>query len=134
MDMKTKYLKLSNDLLGKVEIYELSSAETYNRYDEIAKRTTDEVAGTRFNVLLKIPEKEIFDEKLEVKVAGFNPIPQYKSGDKAFCRFTNLQLTISKIEYGKATIKGVADSIELVSTSDNEQIKGQLKLNLNNKQ
>lgn len=131
MEVKTKFINLSNDILGDSEAFKLSSAETYNKFDEVAKKTTDEIEGTRFKVLLNIPEKEIYDEKLEVKVKGINPISQYKSGTTAFCKFTNLKLYISTIEYGKATIRGVADGIQLISTSDNEQIKGQLKLNLN---
>lgn len=130
MEVKTKFINLSNDILGDSNVFKLSSAESYKKYDEIAKKTTDEIEGTKFKVLLNIPEKEIYDEKLEVKIEGLNPIPQYKSGTTAFCRFTNLKLYISTIEYGKATIRGVADSIQLVSASDNEQIKGQLKLNL----
>ncbi len=130
MEVKTKFINLNNDILGNTDVFKLSSAEPYKKYDEIAQKVTEEIEGTRFKILLNIPEKEIYDEKLEVKIAGINPIPQYKNGNTAFCRFTNLKLSISSVEYGKATIRGVADSIELLSTSDNEQIKGQLKLNL----
>lgn len=130
MEVKTKFINLNNDLLGNGDVFALVSAEPYKRYDEIAKKTTDEIEGTRFTILLNIPEKEIIWEKLDVKIAGTNPIPQYKSGETRDCKFTNLRLNISNVEFGKATIRGVADSIELVSTRDNEQIKGQLKLNL----
>lgn len=128
MEVKKDVIDLKSNTFG--EVFKLSSAEPYKKYDEIAQKTTDEIEGMRFKVMINIPEKEIYDEKLEVKIAGFNPIPQYKSGDNAFCRFTNLQLIITKYEFGKFTIRGEADNIELVSTSDNEQIKGQLKLNL----
>ncbi len=129
MEIKKDYV-LNSNTLG--DVFKLSCVEPYKKYDETTQKTTDEIEGMRFYVTITIPEKEIYDEKLAVKIAGRNPIPQYKSGDTAFCRFTNLQLIITKYEFGKFTIRGEATGIELLSTSDNEQIKGQLKLNLNN--
>lgn len=132
MEVKTKFLKINNDILGEESIFPLVQAEDYNGYDTALGKSTGERAGTRFKVLIDNPDKEIFCEKLEVKIAGANPIPQYKSGDNADCKFINLQLSIATIEYGKAEIRATADGIKLVSTKEQaeEPIKGQIKLKL----
>lgn len=134
MQVKMKFVSLNKELLGDSDVFALIGVEQYKKFDQNTGKVTDEIEGNKYIILLNIPEKEINWEKLEVKIAGKNQIPQYKSGETRDCKFTNLKLNISKVEFGKATIRGVADSIELVSTKDNEQIEGQLKLNLTNKQ
>ena len=132
MDILKDFVKLDNTMLGNTNEYVLVRVKPYKRYDEVAQKSTDEILGHSFFVVIDDPEKEIDCEKLEVRIAGPNPIPQYKNGERVSCQFENLQLTISKIEYGKATIKATADGIKLVSTKeqDEKQIKGQIKLNM----
>lgn len=132
MKIKTQYLKLNNSILGESDVYLLLRAEPYKRYDPIARRTTDEIEGYRFKIGIDDPDREIDSEKLEVKIAGVNPIPQYKSGERVWCKFKNLQLTISSLEYGQAEIKGTAGRIELVDYDKQEEhsSKKQIKLNV----
>lgn len=132
MKIKTKYLKLNNSILGESDVYLLLRAEPYKRYDPIARRTTDEIEGYRFKIGIDDPDREIDSEKLEVKIVGANPIPQYKSGERVFCKFVNLQLTISTVEFGNAEIKATADGIKLVDTKTQAEqpISGQIKLKL----
>lgn len=131
MKIKTKYLKLTNDMLGE-DTFLLVEAEDYNSYDPQLGKSTGIREGTRFTVLIDNPQKEINCEKLEVKIVGENPIPQYKNGERIDCKFINLQLTISNIEYGKADIKGTADGIKLMSSKGQaeQQIDGQIKLKM----
>lgn len=132
MKIKSQYLKLNNSILGESDVYLLLRAEPYKKYDPIAKRTTDEVEGYRFKIGIDDPDREIDSEKLEVKIAGANPIPQYKNGERVFCKFKNLQLTISRFEYGQAEIKGTADGIILVNEKSQTErpIDGQIKLKM----
>lgn len=116
MKIKVKYLKPTNDVLGEEDVFLLVETEDYNGYDNTTGKSTGTREGTRFTVLIDNPEKEINCEKLEVKIAGANPIPQYKNGQRIDCKFTNLQLTISNVEYGKAEIRATADGIKLVNT------------------
>lgn len=131
MKIKTKYLKLTNDMLGD-DTFLLVESEDYNGFDRTTGKSTGERAGTRFKVLIDNVEKEISCEKLEVKIAGENPIPQYKSGEKVDCKLINLQLTIASIEYGKAEIKATADGIKLVNAKAQAEqpIDGQIKLKM----
>ncbi len=115
MKIKSQYLKLNNSILGESDIYLLLRVQPYKKYDPITQKTTNEIEGYCFKIGIDDPAREIDSEKLEVKIAGVNPIPQYKSGDRVFCKFKNLQLTISKLEYGQAEIKGTADGITLVN-------------------
>ena len=133
MKIKSKYLEVKNSVLGEDTIFSLIQAEDYNGFDTTTGKSTGERQGTRFTVLVDVPEKEVYYEKLEVKIAGTNPIPQYKSGDNADCRFTNLQLNITSIEYGRAEIKATADGIELVNADERQEqsSKSQMKINAN---
>lgn len=132
MKTKTKYLEVGQSLLGEREKYLLIAVEPYRKYDPVNQRTTDEIEGHRYTIFVDNPEKEIDCEKLEVKILGLNQVPQYKTGDRVDCRFENLKLTISSIEYGKAEIKATADRIILVDDVKQEEqhSKKQIKLNV----
>lgn len=132
MKVKNKFLTLTNDILGKEDVFSLVQAEDYNGYNDEKKESTGKRAGTRFTVLITNAEREIHFEKLDIKIAGDNPIPQYKSGETADCKVINLKLKIIGIEYGKAEINATADGIELLTTNEQEEppIAGQLKIKL----
>lgn len=121
MKVKTKFLKIGNEILGKEEEYLLIAVEPCKKYDQVNQRTTDEIEGYRYTIFIDNPEKEINCEKLDIKIMGANQIPQYNEGDRLNCKFTNLQLTISDFNYGKVEIKGTADRIVLVD--DNKQVE-----------
>lgn len=132
MKVKTKFLKIGNEILGKEDTFLLVRAEQYKKFDQNTGRTTDEIEGYRYSIFIDNPESEIDCEKLEVKIAGLNQIPQYKSGERVNCKFINLQLAISNIEFGKAEIRATADGIVLVDDSkqDEQPSKKQIKLNV----
>ena len=54
----------------------------------------EDIRNGKIVLVIDDPDREIDSEKLEVKIAGVNPIPQYKSGERVWCKFKNLQLTI----------------------------------------
>lgn len=131
MKMKTKNLIIGNEILGKEEEFLLIAIEPCKKYDTINQRSTDEIEGYRYTIFVDNPEKEIDCEKLEVKILGANQLPQYISGQRFNCKFTNLQLTISSVEFGKAEIKATADKIVLVDDVKQEEQsskKQQIKL------
>ncbi len=132
MKVKTKNLSIGTEILGKEEEFLLISVEPCKKYDQVNQRTTDEIEGYRYTILIDNPAKEINCEKLEVKILGLNQTPQYKEGDRATCKFINLQLAISSIDFGKAEIKATADRIVLVDDNKQEEhsSKKQIKLNV----
>ncbi|MDR0979036.1 MAG: hypothetical protein LBL91_03770 [Lachnospiraceae bacterium] len=132
MKVKSKFLTLTNEILGSSDIFPLVQAEDYMGYDSKLGKSTGEREGTRFTILIDVPEREIYCEKLDVKIQGENQIAQYKSGDTADCKFTNLRLVISSIEYGKVEIRAIADGIKLVSAKAQveQPIDGQLKFKM----
>ena len=113
MKVKSSYLEGSKTILGQNE-FVLIGMDTYKRYDQVSKKYTDEIAGTKYTVVVHNPSKEILYEKLEIKVPGACTIPNYIGGNEVYCKFTNLVLTVSSIEYGKAELRATADKIELV--------------------
>lgn len=132
MKVKTKHLEIGKEILGKEEEFLLISVEPYKKYDQVNQRTTDEIEGYRYTIFVDNPTKEIDCEKLDVKILGLNQIPQYTSGQRLNCKFTNLQLTISSVDFGKAEIKATADRIVLVDDVKQEEhsSKKQIKLNV----
>lgn len=129
MKVKTKNLLIGTEILGKEEEFLLISVEPCKKYDTINQRTTDEIEGYRYTIFVDNPEKEIDCEKLEVKILGANQLPQYISGQRLNCKFTNLQLTISSVDFGKAEIKATADRIILADDVKQEQSsKKQIKI------
>lgn len=132
MKVKTKNLSIGTDILGKEEEFLLISVEPCKKYDQVNQRTTDEIEGYRYTIFIDNPEKEIDCEKLEVKILGLNQIPQYKTGERVNCKFANLQLAISSVDFGKAEIKATADRIILVDDVKQEEhsSKKQIKLNV----
>lgn len=132
MKVKTKYLEIGKSILGKEEEFLLVSVEPYKKYDLVNQRVTDEIEGYRYTIFIDNPAKEIDCEKLEVKILGLNQTPQYKTGERLSCKFINLQLTISSVDFGKAEIKATADRIVLIDDSKQEEhtSKKQIKLNV----
>lgn len=113
MEVKSSYLEVSKNILGTNE-FVLVSMDSYKKYDKIAKKYTDEITGTKYTVIIHNPSKEILYEKLEVKVPGICATPNYVNGNEVDCKFTNLVLNISSMEYGKAKLNATADKIELL--------------------
>lgn len=113
MKVKSSFLEVSKTILGQNE-FVLIGMDSYKKYDQATKKYTDEIAGTKYIVVVHNPSKEILYEKLEVKVPGTCTIPNYIGGNEVYCKFTNLVLTVSSIEYGKAELRATADKIELL--------------------
>lgn len=130
MKAKTKHLEIGKDILGKEEEFLLISVEPCKKYDQVNQRTTDEIEGYRYTIFVDNPAKEIDCEKLEVKILGANQLPQYTTGQRLNCKFINLQLTISSVDFGKAEIKATADRIVLVDDVKQEEqpSKKQIKI------
>lgn len=130
MKAKTKHLEIGKDILGKEEEFLLISVEPCKKYDQVNQRTTDEIEGYRYTIFVDNPAKEIDCEKLEVKILGANQLPQYTTGQRLNCKFINLQLTISSVDFGKAEIKATADRIVLVDDvkQDEQPSKKQIKI------
>lgn len=130
MKVKTKNLLIGTEILGKEEEFLLIAVEPCKKYDQVNQRTTDEIEGYRYTIFVDNPEKEIDCEKLDVKILGLNQIPQYTSGQRLNCKFMNLQLTISSVDFGKAEIKATADRIILVDDvkQQEQSSKKQIKI------
>ena len=132
MQVKINYTNIDTfDLLGDTDKFVGVQASYYDKYENNKK--VEEKVGTKVTVMVHIPSKEVKYEKLDVKILGASP-SAFKPDE--YVRFKNLRLSVSKIEFGVATLVGTADSYEMVSDNtqdDNEQIKGQIKLNLDSK-
>lgn len=113
MEVKSSHLEVSKNILGTNE-FVLVRMDSYKKYDQVAKKYTDEIAGTKYTVIIHNPSKEILYEKLDIKVPGICATPNYINGNEVACKFTNLVLTVSSIEYGKAKLNATADKIELL--------------------
>ncbi len=113
MEVKSSYLEVNKNILGQNQFL-LIAMESYKEYDQVAKKYTDQIAGTKYTIMVHNPEKNIIYEKLDVKVPGICTTPAYKTGEEVACKFVNLVLTISKLEYGKAELRATADKIELL--------------------
>lgn len=113
MEIKSSYLEINKTILGTSEFI-LVRMDSYKKFDTVTKKYTDEIAGTKYTVMIHNPSKEIIYEKLDVKVPGICATPNYINGNEVACKFTNLVLNVSSIEYGKAKLNATADKIELL--------------------
>ncbi len=130
MFVKNNFLPISNEVLGTDDKYITVEATDYYKY--IDGKRTDERLGSKITVLILNAERDIFYEKLDVKVPNAD-LSNFKPNE--YIKFNGLKLNASSVEFGKTKIIGFADSYEMVSDNlnDDGQIKGQIKLNLDSK-
>lgn len=129
MKVKNKFLPLSISVLGNSNEYIATEATEWYEYENGKK--TDNKKGVKITVLIYNPDAEINYEKLDVKVTGAT-LTDFKQNEKV--KFFGLRLSISNVEYGKATLVGYADKYEMV-LADSRQAdttRQTVKINSNN--
>ena len=56
MEVKSSYLEVSKNILGTNE-FVLVRMDSYKKFDTVAKKYTDEIAGTKYTVVIHNPSK-----------------------------------------------------------------------------
>lgn len=104
-------LDFKKAILGEENKFLATKIQDYFEFKDGKK--TDNRLGVQITVVIFNPEKDLYYEKFEIKIAN---VPLKDFQPNTTIKFTNLKVKVNRVEFGKPNFIGYADNYEIVST------------------